>query len=185
MLGIMVMLFAVASAGFRKSWQSQELKASVIHLAHDLNLAALSAQRLNKPVEVRFYLYMADAIASPDPHYHAYQLVVHDAAAGTSVPLFELQTLEGTTLISANPRFSSIIYTPQARVPGHDPDLGIGEDKYVSVEFRPNGTTNLAINSPPWTLTLIPARAADRSGELPTDYQALCIHPESGAVHIY
>ncbi len=184
-LAIMVMLFAVAAAGAKKSWQSQELRASVIHLAHDMNLASVAAQRLNKPVVVRFYLYQADAIASPDPHYHAYQLMVHDAAAGTTVPLYELQTLEGTTLISANPRFSSILYTPQTQNPAQDPDLGIGPYQYVDVEFRPNSSTNLATNVAPWTITLIPARAADDVGTLPTDYQALCVHPDSGTVHIY
>ncbi len=184
-VSIMVLLFAVGAAGAKKSWQSQELRASAIHLTHDLSLACLTAQKLNQPVEVRFYQYMADVIASPDPHYHAYQLLTYDSTLGKLMPLYELQTFEGTTLMSPNARFTSIMHPPQSYNAATDPNLIIGNYQYISIEFRPNGTTNLAQDAPPWTITLIPALAADNSGTLPKEYQVIRIHPDSGTVQLY
>ena len=198
-LSLTIVLFAVAAAGAKKSWQSQELKASAIHLAHDLTLASQSAQKLNKPVVVRFYRYFADAVASDKPHYHAYQLLVQDTEASNVItarpvfkPLFELQTLEGTTLISENAHFTSLLYSPpDQRDPTTDQDLSIGSYEYFTVEFRPNGSTNIAPNQTGSggydvpTITLIPARGADQQDQLPADYQTLVLHPGAGTVSVY
>ncbi|MDB6140660.1 MAG: Verru Chthon cassette protein [Verrucomicrobiaceae bacterium] len=191
-VSLMIVLFAVASTGAKKSWQSQELKASAIHLAHDLTLASQSAQKLNKPVVVRFYKYFADAIASDQEHFHAYQLLVPDTdtpliatAQPALKPLFEVQTLEGTTLISESSRFTSLMTTPQKASPSTDPSLPIGSYEYISIEFRPDGSTNLSPDGDPPTITLIPARGADNMYELPKEYQTLVLHPESGSVSVY
>lgn len=199
-LSLMIILFAVAANGAKKSWQSQEIKASAIRLAHDLSLASQTAQKLNKPVVVRLYKYYAPAIASETPHLHAYQLMVYDppppASSGTASaqsgqqpsykPLYEVQALEGTTLISESRLFTSIIANP-AFSQGPDQDVGIGNYQFIGIEFRPDGSTNLTGNKEPMTITLIPARAADteKENELPKEFQTLVIHPENGTVTVY
>ncbi|MDB6073531.1 MAG: Verru Chthon cassette protein [Verrucomicrobiaceae bacterium] len=197
-LSLMIMLFVVAANGAKKSWQSQELKASAIHLSHDLALASQTAQKLNKPVVVRLYKYYSTSIASDQPHLHAYQLFVHSPTPATGQsnanaaavpkspykPLFEVQTLEGTSLISENSRFTTIIdHLPPSQ--GLDQNVGIGNYQYVAIEFHPDGSTNLPGNKGPMTITFIPARAADTFGELPKEFYTLVIHPENGTVTMY
>ncbi len=186
-LAIVMILFTVAATGFRKSWESQEIKASALHLAHDITLAAQTAQKLNTTVTLRFIKYFPKAVAADKPHYHAFQLLIQDP--DSPIPklkgLYELQTLEGTTLISENTRFSSVLYAPAQKRGGTDEDLGIGDYEYFSIEFRPNGSTNLLPSPQPATITLIPARSVDSLGELPKEYQTLVLHPENGTVSVY
>ena len=192
-LSLMIILFAVAANGAKKSWQSQEIKASAIHLAHDLSLASQTAQKLNKLVTVRLYKYYSSTIASASPHLHAYQLMVYDptpATKGTATPppaykpLYEVQTLEGTTLISESRLFTSIIDNP-AFSQTFDQDVGIGNYQFIAIEFHPDGSTNLTSGKGPMTITLIPARADDSRDELPKEFQTLVIHPENGTVTVY
>lgn len=186
-LAVVMILFTVAATGFRKSWESQEIKASALHLAHDIALAAQTAQKLNTTVTLRFIKYLPKAVASDKPHYHAYQLLIQDPDSSTPKlkGLFELQTLEGTTLVSENTRFTSVLYSPAQKRGATDEDLAIGDYEYFSIEFRPNGSTNLLPGSQPATITLIPVRYVDNLGEVPKEYQTLVLHPENGTVSIY
>ncbi len=184
-LAIVVSLFAVAASGFKKSWESQELRATAIQVANDLSLASQTAARLGKPVQVRFYKYQAIELATEKPQFYAYQLLLRDPLTNLLVPLFEMQRFQGTTLMSSFERFSSIASRP-VKSQKFDPAPGIGDYEYVTVEFRPNGRTNLDPTAPePWTITLIPVTWADRIGETPKYFQTLSIDPGTGAVRIW
>lgn len=183
---IVVMLFAAAAAGAKKSWASQELKASAIRLSHDLALASQTAVKLNQPVQVRFYKYEGLDNASGTPQFQSYQMVVRDPRSGVVRPLLERQSFEGPTVLSSFPRFSSLVSKTEKRDREKDPDLAIGNYEYASVEFRPNGRTNLdPAAKQKWTLTLIPPAWTDRIGELPPDFQTLSIEPLTGAVRMW
>ena len=210
-VALTLLLLAVAATGAKKSRENQEIKASAFHLAHDLILASQSAQKLNKVVVVRFYKYNPPAIVGqPRGCVHAYQLLVYDppppgkngsnavdTRAGASSnskepdykPLYEVQTLEGTTLISEESNRFSTLFAVLDGKGEPDQDLGIGPYKFATLEYRPDGSTNLPTPPPenlgPLTLTLIPVRAADHPSEMPKEYATLVIHPENGTVTVY
>jgi uncharacterized protein (TIGR02596 family) len=197
-LAIIVSLFAVASAGFRKAWQGQELRASAIQLASDLSLASQSAIRLGRPVQLRLYKYQAQEVASEQPRFFGYQLLVRDKVLGLATPLHEMQRFQGTTVMSENGVFSTIAYTKptkaQFTLTGDltqlDPALAIGEYEYLTIEFRPNGRTNLEPHpAEPWSITLVPILEAEKlpnqSAETPVNFQTLTIDPLTGAVKIW
>lgn len=183
---VISLLMAMGVTGFRKSWESQEIRASALKLANDLTLATQISAKMSRPVEVRFYKFMDIAIASPQPQFRAYQLVERDGLTGKVNPLFEVQRFEGTTIMSAYTRFSTLAGKSIAATQGEDPELGLGSYEYVSVEFRPDGTTNLDPgNAEPWTITLGPVKWLDNPGETPKDFQCLGIDGGTGAVRIY
>ncbi len=193
-LAIMSILFAAAGSGMKKAWQGQEIRASAIHLAHDLTLASQTAAKLNKPVEVRFYKYRDPRVAHDKPQYFAWQLLTQEpsdmATKNKAVPLYEVQRCEGTTLISEHRIGSSVCSTVlgQSSKPdkNFDPDVGIGEYEYVSVEYSPSGRTNLDPDAhEQWTLTMIPMTYADKPGEMPKEFQVLGIDARSGGVRIW
>jgi uncharacterized protein (TIGR02596 family) len=185
-MGIVIMLFAAAAAGAKKAFGSQELKASAIRLSHDLALASQTAVKMNQTVQVRFYKYQGLDNASGTPQFQSYQMVVRDPVTGIARPLLERQSFEGATVLSSFPRFSSILAKTEARDQEKDPNLAIGNYEYASVEFRPNGRTNLdPAAERQWTLTLIPPAWTDRVGELPPDFQTLSIEPLTGAVRLW
>ncbi len=181
-VAIITMLLAVAATGAKKSWQSQEIKGSALRLAHDISLASMTAVKYNAAVQLRLYKYNDPAIVAEEPQIHAYQIV---ALGKTGIPaaLFEMQRLEGTTLVSSSRRFSSAL--PTSFTQGSLP-LPIGKYEYASIEFRPDGSTGLeSTDGKALTLTLIPVRYAERIGELPKEFQTLAISPETGSVRIY
>jgi len=184
---VIALLMMVGLNGFRKTWESQEIRASAMKLASDLALAAQLSVKLSRPVEVRFYKFMDPAIASPQPQFRAYQIVERDVKTNVATPLYESQRFEGTTILSSYKKFSTLLFgrsTPRSQK--EDPEIGLGEYEYVSVEFLPDGTTNLEPDvSEPWTLTLGPARWIDDPGVTPKDFQCLGIDPRSGVVRIY
>lgn len=197
-LAIVVGLFALAATGFRKTWQSQELRASAIQLASDMSLASQTAIRLGKPVQVRLYKYQAPEVASESPRFFAYQLLMRDKVLGLATPLYEMQRFQGTTVMSENGAFSTLAYTKptkaQLSLSGDftqlDPALAIGDYEYLTIEFRPNGRTNLQPHPvEPWTITLVPMLEAeklpDQSAGAPVDFQTLSIDPLTGAVHLW
>lgn len=184
---IISMLMAIGVTGFRKSWESQEIRASAMKLASDLALASQISAKLSRPVEMRFYKFMDPAIASPQPQFRAYQIVERDAVTDLVHPLYEAQRFEGTTVLSSYKKFSTLLFGRSIpRKESEDPEVGLGDYEYVSVEFRPDGTTNLEPDvNEPWTLTLGPVRWLDDPGVTPKDYQCLGIDPRTGVVKMY
>jgi uncharacterized protein (TIGR02596 family) len=197
---IVASLFAIAAQGLKKTWEGQELKASAMKLANDISLASQTAVKLNKPVQLRFYKFEDNLLASEQNQFRAYQLVVAavlPTQSGATIqwrPLYELQKLEGNTVMSSNQRFSTLLQNPQKPNPSevdgrlqtlYSAGLGQSGVEMTSVEFRPDGTTNLdpAANVP-WCITFVPVRYAAES-VLPADFQTLTIAPETGAVRIY
>lgn len=184
---IISLLMAIGVTGFRKSWESQEIRASAMKLASDLALASQISAKMSRPIEVRFYKFMDPAIASMQPQFRAYQIVERDAETGIARPLYESQRFEGTTILSSYKKFSTVLFGRSIpRKESEDPEIGLGDYEYVSVEFLPNGTTNLEPDvSEPWTLTLGPVRWLDDPGVTPKDYQCLGIDPRTGVVKNY
>ncbi len=191
-MGLISLLIVITISGIRKNWEPQEIRASAIKLASDLALASQLAVKMNKPVEVRFYQFQDVAIANPNPQFRGYQLMVLEPITATQgirlptpAPLYELQRFEGTTIMSSYTKYSSLAGRAQSPQPG-DRDLGIGDYKYQSVEFRPDGTTDLP---PPaggqWTITLGPVRWLDNAAVTPADYQCISIDWANGAVRLY
>ena len=194
-MAITVLLFAAAASGMKKAWQGQEIRSTAIRLAHDIALASQTAVKLNKPVELRFYKYRDERIAHPEKQFFAWQLLTREqtAADGTArlKPLFEVQRCDGTTLMSTHrigrSLCSTVLGTTTIKYDEkRDPNVGIGEYEYVSVEFTPSGRTNLDPEAAdPWTLTMIPVIYADRPGEMPKEYQVVGIDARSGAPRIW
>lgn len=184
-VAIILSLLAVASSGFKKTWESQELRASAMQLATDLAFASQTAVKLGKPVQVRFYKYQPEDVATDKPQFHAYQLLVRDPLTNLVRPLLEVQRFERTTLMSGFARFSSLAAHP-IKAEKYDPAISAPEYEYVLVEFRPNGRTNLDPTAhEPWTITLIPVTWADRVGENPKMFETLSIEPGTGAVRMW
>lgn len=190
-LTIISILIAVAGTGAKKSWESQEIKASALRLSHDIALASQTAMKLNRPVHLMFFKFYDTDLVAEQPQYRAYQIMSVEPT-GQPRPVFEVQRLEGTTLISSSRRFSSALGAPQALAGGMNFNAGGGggggSDTYefTSIEFRPDGSTNLDPDEKePWTITLIPVRYADRTGELPREFRTLVITPENGSVRMY
>lgn len=194
-LAIMMILFAAAASGLKKSWQGQEIRASAIHLAHDIALATQTAAKFNKPVELRFYKYYDQRVANEMPQFFGWQLLMREPssadAKGKSTPLYELQRCEGTTVMSqhriGSSMCSTILNTKSIQpVPQRDPELGNGPYEFVSVEFSPSGRTNLDPDAPePWTITMIPITWVDHPGEMPKEFQVVGLDARSGAVRIW
>jgi len=193
-LGLVSALMAIGLMGTRKNWESQEVKASALKLAADLAMAPQLAAKLNRTVEIRFYKFVDPAIAHPMPQFRGYQLLERVewengpfALGMKSAPLYEMQRLEGTTIMANYTRYSTLLPPGQetAFVPGYDPDLHVGPYSYVAVEYRPDGTTNLPkTTGEPWFVTLTVVSWLDSMG-LPTIFQCLGIDPSNGAVKIY
>jgi uncharacterized protein (TIGR02596 family) len=197
---IIISLFAIASQGLKKTWEGQELKSSAMKLANDISLASQTAVKLNKPVQLRFYKFEDNSIASEQTQFRAYQLVVaavQPTQSGVTIqwrPLYELQRLEGNTVMTSNQRFSTLLQNPQKPNPVEaDSRLqvlyatGLGQTgvEMATVDFRPDGSTNLdAGTNTPWTVTFVPIRNATDTN-LPADFQTLTIAPETGAVRVY
>ena len=193
-LGLVSLLMAIGIMGTRKNWESQEVKASALKLAADLAMAPQLAAKLNRTVEIRFYKFLDPAIAHPMPQFRGYQLLerVEWEQGPTSIglrtiPIYEMQRLEGTTIMANYTRYSTLLPPGQETTykPGYDPELQVGQYSYVAVEYRPDGTTNLPpTTGEPWFLTLTVVSWLDSMG-LPTIYQCLGIDPSNGSVRFY
>jgi uncharacterized protein (TIGR02596 family) len=187
-LAIMTMFIALAASGFRKSWESQEIRASALQVMQDMAMAQHHALKLGRTVEMRFYRYMPQDVpllkAVKDRqfvgHAHAYQLLVHQNT-GRSLPLFPVQTFQGGTILSQHRQISTV--APHAwresQEPGPadatgkathlHPELGIGPYQFFAIEFRPDGSTNLDPDPvKPWTLTFGPSRWHETPNEFPS-----------------
>jgi uncharacterized protein (TIGR02596 family) len=189
---VVVTLMAISMRGARKSWEGQEIRASALKLAGDISLASLTAVKLNRPVQVRFYRYDSPDVAAETPQFHAYQLLRLREGSATAQwePLYELQRLEGSTIMASSPALSSLLDKPQKSNPQEDSFL-MGTYIYMpnldftSVEFRPDGSTNLdPEEEKPWTLTLLPSRETEAQ-RIETDFKTLVLTPATGAVRIY
>ena len=193
-LGLVSLLLAIGIMGTRKNWESQEVKASALKMAADLAMAPQLAAKLNRTVEVRFYKFSDPAIAYPTPQFRGYQLLERwewengpTSLGIKAVPLFEMQRLEGTTIMAAYRRYSSLLPPGQATAytPGLDPDLQVGPYEFVSVEYRPDGTTSLPqTNGEPWFLTLTVVSWLETQG-IPKIFECIGIDPMNGAVKLY
>jgi uncharacterized protein (TIGR02596 family) len=192
-LTIILTLFAIAARGAKKTWEGQEIRASAMKLSADLTLASQSAVKLNRTVQVRFLQYHDMNVAVESPQFHAYQLVVSVDGGLTTQwrALYEVQKLEGSTIISSAPKFSTLVERPQQLNPQQDSRLmraymEMPNLKYTSIEFRPDGSTNLDPDAnTPWMLTLVPVRYATELNEMPNDFSTLIISPDTGAVRVY
>jgi uncharacterized protein (TIGR02596 family) len=184
---IITLLMSVGVIGFRKSWESQEIKASAMKLSSDLVLASQLAVKLSRPMEVRFYKFRDPGIASPQPQFRAYQIVERDVVTGVVAPRYESQRFEGTTIMSSYKKYSTALFGRSVqRQDSVDPDIGIDDYEYVAVEFLPDGSTNLEPDATePWTLTLGPVRWLDDPGMTPPTFQCLAIDARTGVVTLY
>ena len=208
-VGLMIIFLVIAANGTKKTWETQEIKASAFHLAHDITLASQTAQKLNRIVTILFYKgHSTDIAGAPNGSWHTYQMFVYDPqpkSSSGSTPssstasnnqssdpdlkaLFEVQSFEGTTLISDDFNRYSTLFAVLNRYKS-------GESEFASLEFKPDGSTTLPSPPPdhlgPLTITLIPARYADpdfqtsHPNDTPKAFASLVIHPENGTVTVY
>jgi uncharacterized protein (TIGR02596 family) len=189
-LGIVSVLIVAGAFGAKKSWESQEVRASALRLANDLTLASQLAMKLNRSVDVRFYSFYDPAISHSEPQFRGYQLLERmrgEKSTLVTVPLFEMQRFEGTTVAAATPKYSNLLGRAQAASPQNDPGLGVGDYSYTSIEFRPDGTTDLDPpgQGEPWTLTLTHLRWLDRPWETPSVLHCITVDWATGAVRVY
>jgi uncharacterized protein (TIGR02596 family) len=202
-VGIIAGLMAVATQGAKKTWAGQEIRSSAMKLASDISLASQTAVKLSKPVQIRFYKYLDETLASERNQFRGYQLIVLATAppnSGASVvwePLYELQRLEGNTVMMSGEqqtsRFSTLLDQPIRPSASFSPEelklrviySNMEELEYTVVEFRPDGSTSLdAQANEPWCLTLVSVLHGN-DAVLPLDFKTLTIAPDTGAVRVY
>lgn len=185
---VVAMLLGVAGYGLKNSWRSQQIGASAASLAQALAFAQSTAIKQNRPVQVRIYKFQDGDLATDAVHFRAFQLVSAepDPAGGNDklALITELQKFEGTTVMSKDRKYSTILATEKIMSGGSNPG---GESlSYVVVEFRPNGSTNLESHpSDPWTLTLLSDFFAENNADLPKDARTLIIDPDTGMVSVH
>lgn len=185
---VVALLLAAAGYGLKSTWRSQQIAGSAASLAQAFAFAQTTAIKQNRPVQVRIYKFQDGDLATDAVHFRAYQLVAvdPDPAGGDDklTLLTELQKFEGTTVMSKEKDYSSILATETIMSGGSNPG---GESlSYVAVEFRPDGSTDLESEpSDPWTLTLLSDFYAEGSAELPKDARTLIINPDTGMVSVH
>jgi uncharacterized protein (TIGR02596 family) len=195
-LAMVSILMMIVVGPTRRTWEGQEVKASALKLAHDLALASQTATRLNTTVEVRFYQFNDIGISSNEAQFRAYQLIERVPLAGATGtngsvhtfprPIFEVQRFEGNTVMSSRTKYSSLAGGRTTQRQPTDPELGIGNYTYASVEFRPDGTTDLEPpGREPWTISLGPLRWIENPLVTPKDIQCIGIDWATGAVRIF
>lgn|GEM_PF-2461949 len=181
-------IMLAATTQISRSWAGQEILASATRIAQDFSYAQSLAMKRGQPVEIRFYKFYDQAIASEDPHYHGYQLVGYDSRQQRVITLGEMQRLEGSTVVIPSTRYSTVMLTERPFDFTKDPLPGVVTSgmKVASVEFRPSGATSLDPDpNHQWSISLASEKDSRPSGKLPPTARCLVITAETGAVTVY
>jgi len=182
----LALILSVAGNGLTNSWRSQQIAGSAAAVAQACKMAQAYAIKQNVPVQMRIYKVRAGEVVEPDPHFRAFHLVGVGAKPGGDryFQITELQQMEGTTVVSSQPQFSTLVASENPL--GDSPGGSGGQSfSYLFVEFRPNGSTNLEVQEGrPWTLTFVNDYDGN-SPRLPKDARTLVIGAETGTVKVF
>lgn len=167
--------------------QSNRLGSAASNLANQINLARMTAVRLNKPVEVRFFSYADAQAPGSAAGYRAAQLWVGSA------PFQPMTVFEDGVIIAtgtAEASWSSLLNPTYNAGAGAEPPPDFKLARAVpgsaitvsTFQFQPDGSTNLG-GSGHWSLTL--AQESDLAGDaLPPNFITLMVDPVNGSVRM-
>lgn len=188
-MAIVSMLVALSVAVTRPLMQANRITSAASVLVNQINLARMTAIKLNKPVEMRFYSYRDAESGSPAAYYQAYQLWVGEVAHGDLIRLgggVAFSTLNAGSANSCSNLLDAAVNTSGGAQPVDTTKVVIGgaatspTPRQSSFQFRSDGSTNLN-GTTIWTLTLVSESDADQAS-LPANFVTLSIDPLTGSV---
>ncbi|HSJ04983.1 MAG TPA: Verru_Chthon cassette protein D, partial [Verrucomicrobium sp.] len=165
--------------------KSNRLGSAASNLTNQINLARVTAVRLNKPVEMRFFSYVDAQQPGSNAQYRASQIWVGDA------PYQPLTTFDDGVVIAtgtSSGSWSSLLDPAHNGGAGQEPPkeftlsrAAAGTSLAASTfKFQPDGSTNLG-GSGHWSLTL--AQEQDLAGDvLPANFITIMVDPVNGSV---
>jgi uncharacterized protein (TIGR02596 family) len=183
-IAVIGILATLAVPAFQSIASSGSIEYSADQIAGMLDLARQSAVSKNKIVEARFYDISDDTWTND---FRAFQLFeVSDSGAVS--PLTKMAKLRTPAIISRDTTLSTLLDTtrqkswsstdPQISLPG----AGSSYNCYF-IRFRPNGTTDLPINSK-WHLTVVDAKRPGSGSQPPTNFATVWVEPASATVKV-
>ena len=179
-LVIVALLFGLALGLNSTGIESARLVGDAEKLVSQLSLGQQIAISENRPVEVRFFKFIAKDRPGDSSQYLAYQLWRIQNDGSDAEPVDNPIRLNDGIVISANPEYSSIL-----SLPSQDGELNADERaQYVAFQFLPSGETNL----PPqgtgggkhWFVTFFFVQD-EQSGSVPLDFVTVQVDPFTGS----
>lgn len=187
-MALMAMLMAL-SLNVSTAWKAQKLTAQARGLASECSQATLMAQKINFPVEMRFYKMPDDAGTGSAEALRGYQLVQltgYDPTSGKALykNLTEVRYFEDDIILHEKPEYTSIMALPVTSAADDAIPLRGEKRNYVSFMFLPNGTTNLA-RSPDAVFTFVKENELKSADALPDNYRCTVLQPVTGQTSVY
>lgn len=166
--------------------RSSQLARGTQIVSDQLAIARQTAITRNRQVEVRFFQFADPEQPGSRNCFRGLQ-TLEVVNARTVSPLDKVQPLPTNVIIDASAALSSLLDPAQnAAVPGTDPLPRVGTNyQYVSLRFRPDGSTNLLPTKGPWFLTLHEEIHGDGLARPPANFATLEIDPINGGVKFY
>jgi uncharacterized protein (TIGR02596 family) len=166
--------------------RSSQLARGTQIVADQLAIARQTAITRNRQVEVRFFKFADPEQPMSRNCFRGLQVleVINPRAIS---PLDKMQPLPTNVIIDASAALSSLLDPAQkTAVPGADQLPRVGTNyQYVSLRFRPDGSTDLLPTKGPWFLTLHEEIYGDGLTRPPANFTTLEIDPINGSVKFY
>lgn len=182
---VITLLMALLAPATTQVIQGSRLGSAASTLANELNLARMTAVKMNQPVEVRFFSYAEAAAPGSEPRFRAWQIWSGDQP-GTPLTLLGEGVVFATG--TSGGAWSSLVDGTLnggagQEVPGefHPPGADSSRPVLVSsFQFRPDGSVALSASGR-WCLTLAMEEglAGDR---LPDNFITLVLDPVNGSI---
>jgi uncharacterized protein (TIGR02596 family) len=166
--------------------RSSQLATGTQIVADQLALARQTAISRNRQVEVRFYKFSDPEQPMSGSCFRALQ-TLEVINARTTSPLDKVQSLPTAVIIDSSATLSSL-FDPAKKtpVPGVDPLPRVGPNyQYVSLRFRPDGSTDLLPTQGPWFITIHEEIRGDGLARPPANFTTVEIDPINGGVKFY
>ncbi len=177
---IIALLFGLALGINSTGIESARLVGDAEKLVSQLSLGQQIAISENRPVEVRFFKFIAKDRPGDRPQYLAYQLWRIQNDGSDAEPVDNPMRLNDGIVISAKTEYSSIL-----ALPSQDGEVNASEKaQYVAFQFLPSGETNLPPESTSggkhWFVTFFFVQDELGSG-VPKDFVTVQVDPFTGS----
>ncbi|MFT5405100.1 MAG: hypothetical protein ACI9DF_003947 [Verrucomicrobiales bacterium] len=191
-IGIMMAFTVPAITGALKA---NKLTQSADLLRSQLAYAQLQAQKVNSPIQVRFFQYKDPNSPGAVDKFRAYQLFRRSASDKSGVnagsvnqnvetmePIGPLRKLPEPIVFADSERISTLLSLPKSR--GEVPYKRNRplDAQFVAFDFEPTGSTNLGA-AKQWYVTLIDERK-ERGAEIPDNFATVQIDPFTGSIRL-
>ena len=166
--------------------RSSQLARGTQILADQLTLARQTAISRNRQVEVRFYQFADPETPGSRTSFRALQTLEVINARAVS-PLDRVQTLPTSVIFDSAATLSSLFDSAKKpAVRGADPLPRVGTNyQYVSLRFRPDGSTDLLPTQGPWFVTVHEEIHGDGLAKPPANFVTVEIDPINGGLKFF